>query len=124
MPELARPLARAEASLRSADILLREGLYRDSVSRAYYAMFHAARALLSSKDVRPRTHGGVLRGFGRHFVQPGILERAFAGDLGFALQLRQRADYEDDLAITEASARDILDRATRFIERAGQLLRE
>lgn len=122
MPEPAPSLARAEASLRAAEVLLREGLFRDSVSRGYYAMFHAARALLSSKGIRPRTHGGVLRGIGRLFVEPGVLDREFARDLGFALQLRQRADYEDELAITEASAQDLLDRATRFVERAGELL--
>jgi hypothetical protein len=124
LPEPSKRLERAEASLRSAELLLQEGLYRDSASRAYYAMFHAARALLASKDSHPRTHGGVLREVSRSFVQPGLLDRSFAGDLGYALQLRQRADYEDDLVVTEADARDVLERARRFVSQARQLLQE
>lgn len=124
MPEAARLLEDADTSLRAAELLLREGLYRDATSRAYYAMFHAARALLASKGVRPRTHGGLLRELGRHFVKPGILDREAAGDLGYGMQLRQRADYSDALPVTEGDARGLVGRAAIFIERAKGVLGE
>ena len=41
----AAELVRAEESLRAAAVLLREGLFNDAVSDAYYAAFHAVRAL-------------------------------------------------------------------------------
>ena len=40
-------LLRAEKALRSAKLLEENGELEDAVSRAYYAMFHAARAIIS-----------------------------------------------------------------------------
>jgi len=39
-------LERAESKLSAAKVLLKEGYYDDAVSRAYYSMYFAARALL------------------------------------------------------------------------------
>ena len=104
----------AAGSVRAATILAREGLYRDAVSRAYYAMFSAAKALLAAKGIHPRTHGGVLQALGEHFVKPGLLDPKHASHLGFAMQMRQRADY-GDLAVTAADAEAVLERATDFM---------
>ena len=46
--------------LESARILLRTGRFDDAISRAYYAAFYAARALLLLLGVEARTHEGVL----------------------------------------------------------------
>jgi uncharacterized protein (UPF0332 family) len=42
-------LLRSERALRSAKILLDHDEAEDSVSRAYYAMFHAAKAILFTR---------------------------------------------------------------------------
>jgi uncharacterized protein (UPF0332 family) len=41
-------LEKAVERLRVAEKLFRDGDYEDAVSRAYYAMYHAARAALST----------------------------------------------------------------------------
>lgn len=51
---------RASATTRSAHALLSLGLPNDAVSRAYYAAFHDARALLVHDGVQPKTHRGVV----------------------------------------------------------------
>jgi uncharacterized protein (UPF0332 family) len=56
--------ARAEAALgddalRAASALVALGLYNDASSRAYYAAFHYARALLLLSGLEPKTHRGV-----------------------------------------------------------------
>ena len=50
--------ARSEASLgddalQAAEALLKLGLYNDAASRAYYAAFHYARALLLTEGLKP-----------------------------------------------------------------------
>ncbi len=124
MPEGADRLKDAEESLRAAKILLEEGLYRDSVSRAYYAMHFAARVLLATKGLRPRTHGGVLQSLGKDFVVTGMLNRQATEDLGFAMQLRQRADYSEDFIVTEEDASATVRRADRFLEKIRSALEE
>ena len=67
-------LARAEETLRAAEVLLREGLTNDAVGRAYYAGFHAVRALLFSVGLEPRSHRGAIQLFNLHFVRTGKID--------------------------------------------------
>lgn len=62
---------RARESLRAAQTLTRDGLYADAISRAYYAILHAAKAGLHVHDVAAESHPAVRRMFGLHLVRPG-----------------------------------------------------
>lgn len=37
----------AESKIKAAEILAKQGLYADAVSRSYYRIFHAARVMLA-----------------------------------------------------------------------------
>jgi uncharacterized protein (UPF0332 family) len=50
----------AKEKIESAKILLHEKHFKDSLSRSYYAMFSAVRALLALKEVR---HSGIISRF-------------------------------------------------------------
>ena len=56
---------RARESLRAAQTLPRNGLYADAISRAYYAILHAAKAGLHVHDVAAESHSAVRRMFGQ-----------------------------------------------------------
>lgn len=111
----AAELARADESLRAAEVLLREGLLSDAVGRAYYAAFHAVRALLFSVGLEPRSHRGALHLFNLHFVRTGKLEARHLAALARAQYDRTTADYGaaprfavDDAQEEIASARELL----------------
>ena len=53
-------MERAYEKLKVVKSLFATGFYSDAVSRAYYAMFYAARALLSEKNIYPKAHRGVI----------------------------------------------------------------
>lgn len=72
MSEWERHLRRAEEKLKSAKLLFANEMLTDSVSEAYYAMFHAAKALLALKKIYPKTHGGMVSQFGLQFVTEGL----------------------------------------------------
>ena len=59
-------LNRAEDAIESAQLLLDKSFYEASVSRAYYAMFYAAEALLLSKGLFVSTHKGVITLLNEH----------------------------------------------------------
>jgi uncharacterized protein (UPF0332 family) len=99
-------LRRAEESLRSAELLLREGLLSDAVSRAYYAGFHAVRALLFTVGQEPRTHRGALHLFNLHFIVPGKLEARHLAALARAQYDRTNADYGALVVFELAEATD------------------
>ena len=55
----------ATTSLDAARLLRKGGFYGFSASRAYYAMFYAAEAILLSKDLTFSKHAGVISAFGK-----------------------------------------------------------
>lgn len=106
-------LARGREALVSATILLDAKQYPDAISRAYYAMFHAACALLASIGRNARTHDGVRALVSEHFIRPGILGQEhgralsrMAGDRGDAdynvAALFSEKDVREDIALAEA----------------------
>lgn len=71
-------LKRANEALRGARILLTEGELYGAVSRAYYCIFHAAKAVLYSRGIKAKSHPGLRSLFGEHIVKPGIMGKEFA----------------------------------------------
>jgi uncharacterized protein (UPF0332 family) len=87
-----RRLARAKQHLKAARDLLDAHDLADSVSRSYYAIFQAARALLAREALESRKHSGVVSLFNRHFVKPGRVEKRLGTVLKDAWRQRELAD--------------------------------
>ncbi len=109
--------SKAERSLVAARRLLEAGDYDFAVSRAYYAMFYVARALLLTRNVRRSKHSSVLGAFGSEFVRSGELPAELFALLRDGFEDRAEGDY--GLAtISEDQARAGIEGAHRFV-RAG-----
>jgi uncharacterized protein (UPF0332 family) len=117
-------LALTESALKAAQALLDLGLAPDAASRISYAAFHAARALLYSQGVEPRTHASTRTLLARHFVKTGRLARERSKDLVQLEALRAAGDYDSGLALGADELRPEHDRARRFVSDATSLLRE
>ena len=91
-------LDKAEQARRGAHILLEAGLYEDTVSRAYYAMFDAARAYLATRNYidppRIKSHARVVGLFGKASMELGEIPTDQARALSRTLSARIGADYE------------------------------
>lgn len=123
MKEVVSLIERARKYLNSARILLDEKDYESSVSRAYYAMFYAAEAVLLTKNLSFSSHKGVISAFGEHFVNTGIFPRDMGRELHRAFEKRQLGDYEYTFVISEDEAREILDKSKDFVEEIIQYLK-
>jgi len=115
-------LKRAEKALKSARLLEENGELEDATSRAYYAMFHATRALLFSKDIKAKTHKGAISLFGEKIVKQGIMSEEYADILRKAFDLRQKSDYEIYSETSVELVREVIKNAERFIERVKELV--
>jgi hypothetical protein len=116
-------LARGDEARRAAAVLLREGLQRDAMSRAYYVALHYARALLLLKDEEPKTHEGVLRRFSLHFVRTAVLTTDEGKLLGRLHKLREEADYGMDRQYSSGDVRVELDGLEMFRSAVLRVLR-
>ncbi len=52
-------LLNAEEKLSVAEYLLKGKFYKDSMSRSYYSMFFAAKALLATKEIYSESHSAA-----------------------------------------------------------------
>ena len=109
---------RAQNSLRAASLCVGNRCYADAVSRAYYAVFHAAKAALAFHDgTSPGSHGGVRQQFGLRLVRSGLLEGIWGSEIGQIYDLRLRADYNVVAEFSAIYVREVYQRAARFLER-------
>jgi uncharacterized protein len=82
--------ALGDQALRAAHALLALALPNDAVSRAYYAAFHHARAVLLLDGLEPKTHRGVVA----LLVQASArLPKEAVSDLARLQTFRDLADY-------------------------------
>ena len=124
MKEAHSLIDRARRYVASAELLLREGDYESSVSRAYYAMFFCAEAVLLTEGMSFSSHKGVISAFGQHFVKTGVFSRELGRELNRAFDLRQIADYEFSFVIGEARAAESVTQCSRFLSSISDYLRD
>lgn len=94
----------AKEKLKSARMLFEEGQYKDSVSRSYYAMFSAARALLATKGLNSSKHSGAISLFNLHFVKTDIVSEDCGKLLSMAKDIREDSNYGDFVVISKEEA--------------------
>ena len=117
-----KELTRAKKALLAAKTLLENQLYEDCVSRAYYAVLHAAKAALTTVGVEPESHHAVRRLFGLHLVKTGKVEKDFAKILTAEQEDREISDYDIHIEIEQDTALKRVADAEKFIERIEKYL--
>ena len=122
--EMGLLIERAERRLEAANHLFDQGFFEDAVSRAYYSMYFAAKALLLKKDISVKTHKGLVSKFGLEFVDEGVVENYYGRALRTAKELREEADYSISREISREEAKTVLEDAEKFLERIKRAIRE
>lgn len=117
-------IAQAEEKLRVAELLLKEGFYNDAVSRAYYCIFFAASALLSTKGISIKTHKGLLSQFSLEFIKTGQIDDSFIKAFKIAKELREEADYSIVRQLSREEALSVLADAKKFLMKTKQIIKE
>lgn len=107
---------KARAALSDAEVLLERGSPEATINRGYYAVFQAARAALLTEGESPKTHSGVIRRFGYHFVRTGQVSDEIGGILTTAQSMRGEADYEAFSDFGRDEAAELVEKARRFIK--------
>lgn len=109
-------LERADDCIKDAELLLSAHRYSAAVGRGYYAMFHAATAVLLKRDIKRHSHQGLISAFGQFMVKTGKVDPRFHKYISEAFDLRQESDYQPLVEIKEQQASKVLERAREFVE--------
>lgn len=122
--EIAANLERAEASIRAAKELATTGYYDFVASRAYYAAFYAATALLLSEELDFSKHSGVIASIHQRFVKTGKLEKRHGKDLNRLFELRGVGDYGATIHVSQQDADRAVEIAEGFLAAAKSLIQD
>ena len=121
-PEASTLMDKARRSVHWAQAMLAEGSVDFSASHAYYAMFYLAEAMLMVRGLSYSKHSAIIAGFGREFSKSDRAWQAHHQHLTKAFDMRQRGDYGDLGAVSEAEARDCIEWAREFLAMAEDWL--
>jgi len=94
--------------------------YKWSTIQGYYAMFHAARALIYSQGYREKSHYCLAVALRALFADEGKIDAQLVRDFLNAMNLREAADYEADFS--KSGAKAVIASAEKFIGKAVAIL--
>jgi hypothetical protein len=105
----------AKERLAVAEELYANNHYLDAASKAYYAIFQAARAALATLAVDSSKHSGVISLFNINYVKTGVFPKEYSKIIANAQDLRLSSDYDDFYVVSKKDAAQALDNALKFI---------
>ncbi len=112
---------KAQTNLEAAKYLFKGSYLEGAISRAYYAVFHAARAILLLLGERPRSHEGTLQLFGLRVVKSGLVDSKSERIFRILYQNQQTADYAIMAIIEESETNDMINKAEEFLKEMKEL---
>ncbi len=119
--EVIELVKKAQKSLEAAKELFNKDYSEFSVSRAYYAMFYCAEALLLSKGLSFSKHSAVISFFGKEFVKTGLMPKKLHGYIRRAFEDRGVGDYET-IPIERETSEETIRRAEEFLNETKNYL--
>ena len=120
--EIAANLERAEKSIQAAKELAASGFYDFAASRAYYAAFYAATAVLLDKGLEFSKHSGVIASIHQRLVKTGKLDKEQGKGLNWLFELRNVGDYGVTIHVSQQDAERAVQVAENFLRVIKSLL--
>lgn len=117
-------LSKAKETLLEIDILIENELWNTAINRLYYACYYALIALLLKNDLQAKTHAGVRKMFGLHFVKTGLFSKQLGNFYSEIFDLRQTGDYDDYIDYKKSDVLDLIIPAREFIDEVEKLLKK
>lgn len=122
--EIARDIfLKGEEKLKSAELLLKNELFDDCISRMYYAVFFFTKSLLYLLGEDSRTHKGTIAIFGLKVIKTGLLDKNFGKILSDLYEKRERGDYSIYSYLDLKTAQELLQDAISFKEEIKKVLK-
>ena len=121
---IAAYLTRSHEEVDTARLLFANGKYKVALTRAYYAVFYAASAVLLSEGIKRSKHSGVQSAFRQSFIKLGVIEAEYSDIYGAARDARELSDYELWFMPAEEFTETVIADAEKFVARMERYLRE
>jgi uncharacterized protein (UPF0332 family) len=108
-------LDKAQDILETAKFLFERNFSRDSISRSYFATFHAIGSVLCSKGVFVQTDKQLLSGIKGTFIKLGIFPQEFIPRIEKFYRDCIAADEDPKAELSEQTAREYIEFAAEIL---------
>ncbi len=116
----AKELDTASSDLHRAARTHLDGDFKWATIQLYYSMFHAARALIYSRNLREQSHYCLIEAVRVLFVETRLIPASLLEGFKEAKALREDADYY--CRWSRAGCEKLLITAEHFLKRAGDIV--
>ena len=105
----------AQECLHAAQNLLNCEDLKSAANRAYYAIFHAMRAVLAYDGIDMKHHSGIISSFRRLYIKTGIFDVRMSEIISELYDLRTGSDYDDFFAVSGEEIAEQIKNADYFL---------
>ena len=107
-------LARSKEILQEIPILMEHSAYNTAINRAYYAAFHAMKAIEALDRYDSKKHSGVISYFRMKYVRTGVFPDELSEIIGELQEARADSDYNIIIRFNAEDAENYYQGAVRF----------
>lgn len=115
---------RAQELLQTTKAIINLGDYNSAMNRLYYACFQVVLGLLLHHGIEAKTHEGVKRMLGNHFIKTGIIDREMGRFYSRVLEARIQADYDDKFDFDRETCEILFTQGQQFVVTILQLIEQ
>ncbi len=105
----------AEEALEDSKLMFANGRFKNALNRAYYAVFHAMRAVNALDKYDSSKHSGVIAYFNQNYVKTGVFPKEASKLIRLTAENREKADYLDFFVASKKEAEKQIGRAETFL---------
>lgn len=109
-------LSQSREELASASQNLVHNQLKTANNRAYYAIFHAMRAILALDGKDFSKHSGVISYFREYYIKPGTFDINCSRIITDASLIRNKSDYEDFYIASREETMQQVENAEAFVQ--------
>ena len=121
-PKISKELAnhrleQAKEELRDSKVLFDIKSYKSANNRAYYAIFHAMKAVLALEPIDFKRHKDVQAYFNKNYINTEIFPKNMGRKIVDASKTREDSDYDDEFVVKAEETRN----TNRYCRRTNQI---
>ena len=109
-------LEQAKEELEDAELLFDKKRYKSANNRAYYAIFHAIKAVLALEPIDFKRHTDIQAYFNKNYVNTEIFPKSMGRRISKASQVREDSDYDDEFIVKAENTQEQIDTAKEMIQ--------
>ena len=109
-------LEHADECISAAKSLIESENFKSAANRAYYAIFHAMRAVLAFDKIDMKHHSGIIAEFRRLYIKTGFFDAELSRIISVLSDSRTDSDYDDFYIVSKEEVVEQVKAAEHFLD--------